>query len=89
MCEQDRKPIQIRVNAIPIRLNFLLIERENNYPDTCEQALSINIACLIPYQMSSCDKPCSPGAWVLGYWRADSSYYFSTVELLIENEGKT
>ena len=39
-CEQDRKSIQILANAIPIRLDFLRIEWDNNYPDTCEQGLS-------------------------------------------------
>ena len=34
MCEQDRKSIEIRVNAIPIRWTFARIESDNHYPDT-------------------------------------------------------
>ena len=41
-CEQDRKSIQIRVNAIPIRQIFPRIESDNHYPDMCKLGMNFN-----------------------------------------------
>ena len=46
-CEQNRKSIQIHVNAIPIRWNFLRIDSDNHYPDTCKQDLNVGDYILI------------------------------------------
>ena len=40
--EQDRKSIQIRVNAIPIRRIFPRIESDNHYPDMCKLGMNFN-----------------------------------------------
>ena len=80
-CEQDRKSIQILVNAIPIRWNFLRTESDYNYPDTCEQGLKNKRRKLRwdgPYPVRAFLVILSPG----GIWYHPPLFFYQTFNQL-------